>query len=283
MYTLIAEIDGCISEDSVLITVIEPPLFDFSGDILSGCEIHIVNFESTFISDGECLWDFGNGIVSTDCQPDPINYNAGNYNVSLTVTVSGCSSTVVYNDYITVFENPIASFSASTYDISNYNADVHFINNSSYADNYTWDFGDNSNISNEYSPSHFYTDTEGNTVITLWVYNSLNNCSDSTYLTLSHSEELIYYVPNTFTPDDDEFNQSFRPVFTEGFDPFDFHMIIFNRWGEIIFETYNDKIGWDGTYNGNVSQDGTYTWKIDFKTNVSDERKLIVGHVNIIR
>jgi len=77
--------------------------------------------------------------------------------------------------------------------------------------------------------------------------------------------------------------QTFKPVFTAGYDPYDFHLLLFNRWGQIIFESYNADIGWDGTYNGKTSQDGTYTWAIDFKTNSSDERIAVIGHLNLIR
>ena len=94
---------------------------------------------------------------------------------------------------------------------------------------------------------------------------------------------LIYYVPNTFTPDNDEFNQTFQPVFTAGFDPYDFQIIIFDRWGELIFESFNADEGWDGTYNGKLVPDGTYTWKIEFKTSSSDERVAVIGHLNLIR
>ncbi|MEY4602969.1 MAG: hypothetical protein RIT43_261, partial [Bacteroidota bacterium] len=74
---------------------------------------------------------------------------------------------------------------------------------------------------------------------------------------------------------------------TSGFDPYDYVLYIFNRWGEIIFESRNPYVGWDGSYGSNneveLVQDGTYTWKIEFKTTMNDERKMVVGHVNVIR
>ena len=65
----------------------------------------------------------------------------------------------------------------------------------------------------------------------------------------------------------------------------DFHFLIFNRWGEIIWESYDASVGWDGTYGvaGDLVQDGTYVWKLEFKTNMNDERKFLTGHVNLIR
>ncbi len=95
---------------------------------------------------------------------------------------------------------------------------------------------------------------------------------------------IIFYVPNVFTPDGDEFNEVFQPVFTAGYDPFDFHLMIFNRWGELIFESYNADIGWDGTYGERgLVQDGVYVWKIDFKETMSDKRHIHTGHVTVLK
>ena len=71
--------------------------------------------------------------------------------------------------------------------------------------------------------------------------------------------------------------------YVNGIDIYDFDFLIFNRWGELIWENHDPEIGWDGTYNGNIVQAGTYTWKIEFKTKLNDERKMVVGHVNLLR
>jgi gliding motility-associated-like protein len=112
-------------------------------------------------------------------------------------------------------------------------------------------------------------------------------CIDTAYSTVTIYEELIYYIPNTFTPDGNYSNPVFLPIFTSGFDPFDFALTIYNRWGGVVFESHDVKIGWDGTFgsNGEIDsvQDGTYSWKIEFKTTKSDERKKYFGHVNVLR
>ena len=96
-------------------------------------------------------------------------------------------------------------------------------------------------------------------------------------------DELIFYVPNTFTPDGNKINATFQPVFSTGFDPYNYTLIIFNRWGELIFESHNSEIGWDGTYGDELMQDGTYTWKITYLIKETLEKKEIFGHVNIMR
>jgi gliding motility-associated-like protein len=90
---------------------------------------------------------------------------------------------------------------------------------------------------------------------------------------------------NTFTPDGDDYNEYFQAIFTSGYDPYDFELLIFNRWGELIWESHDDSVGWHATYgvDGRQVQDGTYTWKITFARSSNDERIIAVGHVNVIR
>jgi gliding motility-associated-like protein len=132
------------------------------------------------------------------------------------------------------------------------------------------------------NPIHVFPDASGSYVIELIAYSPLG-CTDTVRMVINVSEELIYYVPNTFTPDGDNYNETFKPVFTAGYDPYDFTLLIFNRWGEIIWESHDVAIGWDGTYGGQIMQDGVYTWKIDFKTTASDERVMITGHVTLLK
>ena len=85
-------------------------------------------------------------------------------------------------------------------------------------------------------------------------------------------EEVIVYVPNTFTPDGDEYNNEFFPVISAGISEDGYALLIFNRWGELIFESHDLSIGWDGTYNGEIVQDGTYTWKLIVKNKITDDK-----------
>jgi gliding motility-associated-like protein len=97
---------------------------------------------------------------------------------------------------------------------------------------------------------------------------------------------LLFYVPNSFTPDNfDELNKVFQPIFTSGYEPQKFTLYIFNRWGEIVFESHNADIGWKGTYGTDerLAQDGVYTWKIIFTDKLKQEEHTVVGHVVLLR
>ncbi len=286
-YTLtVTNSTGCTSIDSTLVTVTNSPSILFSGDLLEGCSPLEVNFEN--LTNGgpftDCFWDFGDGSTSTECGIVSHTYNnEGFYTVSLSVTIpGGCTATETYTDYIHVQPNPVASFSTQGSEFDILNTEVQFQNQSSNADNYIWNFGDGSPNSFDTNPSHTYSEEDGSYTVTL-IANSTSGCSDTTILIIDIQDVLIYFIPNTFTPDGDEFNNIFKPIFTAGYDPFDYSLIIFNRWGEVIFESYDTNYGWDGTFHGKFAQNGVYTWKIEFKETMTDKRHKITGHVNLIR
>lgn len=128
-----------------------------------------------------------------------------------------------------------------------------------------------------------WTDT-GTYVITLTRYN--DGCPSLPVLytvNIKGCENLIYYIPNAFTPDGDDYNQKFTPVFTSGVDIYNYYFVIYNRWGETIFESYDSTKGWNGNYGGIPCQDGIYTWKVEFGVIGNDERLIETGHVVLIR
>lgn len=102
-------------------------------------------------------------------------------------------------------------------------------------------------------------------------------------VTLELCPNEIFYIPNAFTPDGDERNNTFKPIITSGVDIFNYSFYIYNRWGQVIWESYNPNIGWDGTFNTIMCQDGVYTWKLKFKSPKTDEIKEFMGSLTLIR
>lgn len=285
-YTVIGtNAQGCSDADQITVTIEPLPSIVFLADSTQGCEPMTVTFiNQTPGNMVDCQWDFGDGSTGSSCDTITHTYQyGGTYDVTLqTTSALGCVNEMTYPGYIYVENNPLAGFTVSSQQVMSLDPLVSFSNTTTGAVNYIWDFGDDSEFSTAVSPYHSYPQEVGDSyLVTLYAYSPIG-CIDSAWMTIEVKNEIIYYIPNTFTPDDDEFNQNFQPVFTAGYDPFDFNMKIFNRWGELIFESNNDKIGWDGTYGGRIVPDGTYTWKIEFKTLASDERVMISGHVNLI-
>ena len=277
--------NGCQNTDEVNVSVEPLPQVSFSGDVLQGCTPLTVTFtNNTAGSISDCFWNIEGIGSEAGCGPVTVTFNSpGLYDVSLqTTTTSGCTNSVNYTDYIYVEAPPLASFNASQTELTILNNQVYFTNTSINAENYFWDFGDTS-YSTSTDPVHTYSSQVANSYLVELVAYSQLGCTDTARMVMPLYEELIFYVPNTFTPDSDQFNQLFQAIFTSGYDPYDFTLHIFNRWGEVIWESHDVMVGWDGTYGGYPVQDGTYTWKIEFKTIKNDERKMYVGHVNVIR
>ena len=158
------------------------------------------------------------------------------------------------------------------------------LNTSQDAVAYSWDFGDGT-MSTVFMPEHTFPGSDITTYTVELVAYSLTGCTDTARVNIQVYEDIVYFVPNTFTPDGDNFNQTFKPVFTSGYDPYDYALFIYNRWGQVIFESHDASVGWDGTYGdaGGIVMDGTYVWTIEFKVTQTGERKKIEGHVNVLR
>jgi gliding motility-associated-like protein len=278
---------GCVNTDVMTVTVIPLPVVNFSADNLVGCAPLTVTFENNTDSDMQnCQWSLNNGIVLNTCNSITQTFNApGCYDISLTVTNSeGCVGTLTNNSMICVIPDPEANFYADPQAMTTVSPTTQLFNTSVGATNYIWSFGDGSPASTSVSPSHTYPEQAGIYPITLVAINS-GGCADTITKVVTVTEDLIFYVPNAFTPDNDQFNETFKPIFTTGFDPFDknYHLTIFNRWGETLFESYDYEVGWDGKYGGKLVQDGVYIWKIVVKRTNVDKREVFTGHVTLIR
>jgi gliding motility-associated-like protein len=280
-YTFTPNTGQCATTTTMTIDVNANPSPQFTVDSILGCAPLSVLFSSS--NSGSLAWDFGDGNSANGQNASNTYQNPGCYYITLTVTENGCSNTITVVDQVCVVSPPVASFTANPNVFSIPGENINFFNSSSGADTYIWNFGDGGS-SSETDPSHYFSNTEEGAVVTLTAISSAG-CSDQTQLVLIMNEQEIFYVPNTFTPDGDNYNQMFLPIFTSGFDPFNYELLIFNRWGELVFESHDVNIGWDGTYSAKAfdAQDGVYTWKIIYKNPVNDERKIVVGHVTLMR
>lgn len=285
---------GCVNAITKPVTVYEKPTAGFVSDLNQACSPADIQFSDLSFSSTTAItewnWDFFGG-ASTGGSNPIVNYvnnsmNPELYDVNLIVTNSvGCKDTSFAADYIEIFPLPESRFVFSPNVLTITESETQFQNSSINADEYDWDFGDNSIISNQTSPSHTYPDNApGSYVVELIAYNYGRMCSDTSTVVVDVQDVIIFYVPNIFTPDGDDYNETWKPVFFSGHDPQDYHMVLFNRYGEIVWESYNADTGWNGHYgNGGLVEDGTYIWKVDFKETMSDKRHLYDGHVTVLK
>lgn len=284
-----AIVGGCSATSTQDITVNPLPIPDFIADTLAGCAPFTVTFSQPGSLSGiNCAWNFGDGGTSNACSPVTHTYtSSGSYTVSLDeTTASGCKASQQIANYILVDPQPVADFSANPMTITSTDPIVHLTNNSTNATDYTWNFGDETADSHDENTTHEYNaDKTEDYIITLIATDKYPACSDTASTVIRVKEQVLFYVPNTFTPDHDDYNETFKPIFASGYDPYSYTLLIFNRWGETLFESHNVNVGWDGTYGGKLVTDGTYVWKITFKEakDMSDKHHTKVGHVNVLR
>jgi gliding motility-associated-like protein len=286
-YTVtVVDANGCSSTGSIVVEAYLLPNVVFEADTLIGCDPLRVEFTNLTETGVSCEWEFGDGTFGDGCGSISHTYTeSGEYTVSLTVSNSEiCSSTATYNNYITVFDQPRANFTTNPSPVTIENTKVSFKNLSVYANEYEWDFGSGAATSGEFEPDHLYPDDPNVSYPVQLVAKNEAGCSDTLRKLVMVEDVVLFYVPNTFTPDGDDFNEIFKPIMTSGYDPYNYHLMIFNRWGEIVFESFDAAYGWDGTYgNGEIVPDGVYIWTIEFGDTRSDKRHEYMGHITVLK
>jgi gliding motility-associated-like protein len=98
-------------------------------------------------------------------------------------------------------------------------------------------------------------------------------------------EPFLYFVPNTFSPNNDNLNEVFKPVLN-GNDPAYYHFSIYDRWGVLIFETSDPEAGWNGTYKGNGThyvENDAYVWKLQARPIGSREKLELMGTLTLFK
>ena len=243
-------------------------------------------FSGSFLNGQSCVWDFDDGTSATTCDPVAHTYfNTGCYSPTFTVfNEFGCSNDTLLFNHVCVYPVPLAAFTYGPTDLTIYQSTTQFVNLSAGASDYIWDFNINGDIESTDEENPSFTFPLGNVgfyPVTLYAI-SEDGCVDSTTVVINIEADVLLYVPNTFTPDDDNFNEIWR-AYAEGIDIYTFHMQVFNRWGELIWESFNVVVGWNRTYGGKVVPDGTYVWKLSAKHLFKDKRQLWTGHVNVLR
>lgn len=276
--------DGCGSSQatSVAVNIYTVPLSSFSAFQTSGCAPLCTNFSDLALNNSGIQnwhWDFGDSTSSSNVIADHCYKKDGKYTVKLTyVTNQGCKGSQTIANYIHVFPKPIAEFTASTFETDVYNTSVSFYNQTQNASNYNWFFG-TEGFSQQQNPEHTFL-SEGHHKVFLVAQNGYG-CLDTISKDVYVRPDFTFYAPNAFTPNDDGLNDRFFPK-GAGWDPAQYELYVFNRWGEKIFQTKRSDEGWDGRINnkGEIVENDIYVWKV-IVTDVFKERHQFTGHVMI--
>lgn len=237
------------------------------------CRGTYMTFDAAFTNIGltGTLWNFGNGDSIKDVNPVLYAYpSPGNFVVSLTATYRACG-TVTQTRYVNVLQQPQVSLGA---------------NKSICEGSETITLADNVNAGNPMASWEWNTGSTTSSILvntagTYYVKVSINNCTAIDTVLIAN--DCYMAVPNIFTPNKDGVNDYFYPreLLSRGLTAF--KMEIYNRWGQIVFETKNvDGRGWDGRFNDIDQPEGVYVFFIEgtFKDGRKESRK---GNITLMR
>ncbi|MCF8296729.1 MAG: PKD domain-containing protein [Saprospiraceae bacterium] len=252
-------------------TIVKPIIIHDSphaqGDFTpkNGCQPLEVQFTNSTSNVTNYLWNFGDGLMTTNPNPSHIYQNPGTYPITLFVTANnGCTDSIMFPDSVLVYPKPQAGFTYNNLDYPLPNTgNVGFLNQSFLSNYFLWDFGDGFNDTTT-NPVHQYM-IYGNYLVSLYAENDFG-CKDTAedYIDLAQFKGL--FVSNAFSPDNGpEEVRTFKP---KGIGLKKYHLYIYDGWGNLIWETDELKNtepaeGWDGRYNGVPLPQDVYVWKIE--------------------
>ncbi len=275
---------GCISTAEATYTIHPLPVLGLGASPLEGCVSLDVAFENISTGADNYVWDLGDGTTTTAATPSHTYTEPGVYDIALIATTDqGCVDTLEIEEYISVYNLPVANFYANPDETNIWDPTFVFIDNSFDAHTWEWSFGDGDVRYGVPIIQHTYPQA-GAWPVTLTVTNE-HGCEDSRQEVVIVEDIFQVFVPNSFTPDGDGINEVFLPQLS-GI-PFieSYKFEIFNRWGVVIFETNDPTMAWtgdvrDGDYFG---KDEAYNWRMVVQLKNSDSQRVFKGHVNLIR
>jgi len=280
-------LDGCANHFDLPYLVHPIPDAQFDASPLTGCVPHEVLVQNLSENEGAMnyLWQIG---VTTQnaFHPGPlVLFEPGSFDVTLqAINEWGCTASQTIEDYIQAYPLPIADFEFVSESIS---ADFPFlevVNQSEGASSWIWNW--NTSISSSWEPQLELAYPEESQLLELCLF--LENdfgCADSTCRDVLLFTTLNVFIPNAFTPDFDGINDGFKPVIN-GYMPDSYHLMIYNRWGELIFESFDPNEYWFGSAlqaGDYFAPDGVYQWFFEVADDFSGEIKQFQGHVSLLR
>jgi gliding motility-associated-like protein len=275
------DINGCKSYDDVTVTYKQAVEAGFEVDKETGCYPLEVDFTNYTVGGDEFHWDFGDGGTSDERHPVHVYKESGVFNVIMSVPGPD-GQNVEYSKIITVYDHPVADFDVKPTVVYIPDEVVRLYNLSVDGKTYLWDFGDDT-TSDDFNPDHEYTD-EGVYSISLTVQNEYG-CEDVMLKEDVVQVKIAGFIafPNAFMPrpsgDVRDVNAIFKPVYR---DVDEYTLQIFNRWGQLIFESHDITKGWNGFYKGKLAPQAVYVWKVS-GTYVSGKEFHKNGSVLLVR
>ena len=258
----------CIAYDEIKIRMVDEPIASFNIETTEGCVPLTVQFTNTTIGNADYKWEFGDGSSSDLRSPIHIFENPGTYTVKLTASANGRVDT--YTGEVNVLPSPEAAFSVAERQLYVPNAEAHFYSETDNGVNHYWLFGDGGS-SDKANPVYTYL-ADGLYDVT-YIVSDINLCSDTLvmedYIKVGKDSYLVF--PTAFTPNVERSNGG---LYSEGERRLDvfypvgrnvdtYKLEIFSTWGNKVFESNDQYIGWDGYYMGQCAAQGVYLYRAE--------------------
>lgn len=274
--------DGCTDTIQKPVPTLPIVEFDFSPSVVNGCAPLEVVFTDLSVTTGAStivgwVWNFDDGHLSFGENPVHVYPDSGNYFVSLQLTTSdGCVFSDTLDFPITVYPQPVPGFEPEPYVTNLYQPDVQINDQSAGAMLWEYAFGDGY-YSNESNPLHTYYEPGTYTIMQI-VTNSFG-CRDTFERNIVIEEVTTFFAPNAVSPDGNGLNDVF---YVTGSNILNIHWMVFDRWGERIFDGYSISEGWDCTHKGEKVKQDVYVWKAEVEYTNGDIKEYY-GHVTVLR
>jgi gliding motility-associated-like protein len=275
---------GCLSSDNVQVVINGLPIPSFTTSTTTGCSPLSVSFTNTSNPLGSnCVWYLDGAPVGSGNTFSNLFEGNSCSDVGIMITDgAGCSATITQNDVVCVVSNPSASFSWTPAEPTS-GSNVFFDNLSLGGVTYTWNI-DGVDYTSE-DVSFPLSSSVGETFVACLDVVGVGGCMDAQCYTVSVSTSSYVYVPNSFTPDGDGFNDVFAPVVTGLSSTSRYSFSVYNRWGDLIFDTEDPKDVWVGDVNGggHFAEDGAYVYEIKIQFSSGEEPFKRMGTVVLVR
>lgn len=282
--------DGCetpVAGSCVDITILHVPPLEITADTTFGCLPFEVAFSLRDTTGGaNVIWDFGDATdTGTGTDITHLYAMTGPFDLGTTVTwPNGCVSDTAIADMIRVIPVPAPDFTYSPEPLTIFQPHARFVELAGPNEvGYAWDFFQ-FGTSEEAEPEVTFPNDIGRYYpVQLITWNELG-CADTVRRDILVEDVLLIHVPNTFTPNGDGINETF---FVQGNDlsTDEFQLDVFDRWGQVVFSAVDPGIEWTGTFNNGGAQvaSGVYTWKLKARSLQTLEKRILYGHVTLLR
>jgi len=267
-------------------TPIEPFVVPNPFEACAPDTFKFVNTSSNDMEIASTFYQFSNGATLSMNGIDTASLlfpTAGAYDVDMTITsIYGCIYNAYFSGIIAALQRPKALFSLSSNPTTIFETRVKMFDKSIGAIAWQWLTADAiPAVSSSQNPEFFFPQVEGLYPVNLTVTSPLG-CWDTITINLNVQSDVLFYAPNTFTPDNDEHNPTWK-LSTAGMDLSNFELTVYNRWGEVIWQTFDTTAEWYGTYKGRQVETGMYNWKARYKKFGKEDFRTTTGAVNVLK